>query len=215
MKTINGFVQAPHSIFETDKLTFKEKTLLLFIMERANRLGKIDKEFNISLKDLVLLGIDQKFVQRHRQKLIDLNLINYRKGIANGKSSIYCLNWEVINSLSNSGEEEEQPREDDKIEEQQESRTMGTCLGTIEELEKKSASKKRVQTTVSVPTQKSEARRNYEEYMEGPTGMDFNSQYRAIQEAMRTVDHRIPSTAQTQRSEIYKEEDFGFDEWVS
>lgn len=90
---------------------------------------------------------------------------------------------------------------------------MGTCLGTIEELERKSINKKG--TPIFETEEEREARRNYEEYMEGPSGMGLNSQYRAIQEAMRAVDHRIPSIAQTQRTEIYKEEDFGFDEWAS
>lgn len=152
MKITKGFAQIPHSILETDKLTFKEKFIMWALIDRANRFDKMKGEFNMSLGDFKEIGINRWLLEENRQKLIDLNLINYRKGIANGKSSTYSLNWEVINSLSNSveekeeaeieieekektdtvQEEEEQPREDKEIEEQQESGIMGNFIGTVE-----------------------------------------------------------------------------------
>lgn len=208
-----GYSKAPYTVWETDLLNNEEKYFLLSLIAKANSFGKEEEEFNLSFEEFKEMGFGRKPLERLRKRLIDLNLITYTRGynkFGEGKSSAYKLNWIDIDNLPKAEKVKKK-----EIEEQQESGIMGTCLGTIEELEEMSASKKRAQTTVSVPSQKSEARRNYEEYMEGPTGMDLDCQYRAIQEAMRAVDHRIPSTAQTQRTEIYKEEVFGFDEWAS
>ena len=217
MKISNGFVQLPHSIFETDKLNLSEKTLLIFIMERANRFGKGDKEFNLSLNDFKALGIKRWVLEQHRQKLIDLNLITYKKG-SSDKSSTYSLNIDNINNLTSS-EEKEKPVEAKaepiqgeqsiiEIDNTKKESDMGMCLGTIKEVE----DRKRIKVSQYISK---EAKQNYEAYT-NPIEPSINEMYKQMQADIRVAAYRQPSYYDMEfRETSENDEDLVGDDWYN
>lgn len=103
MKLVNGFSKMPHTIWETDKLTLNERALLAFIIDRGNKFNKEESEFTLSMEEFKKIGFEKRQIEKCRRKLIDLNLITYKRGHTK-VSSTYTINWEAIDNLSNNTE---------------------------------------------------------------------------------------------------------------
>ena len=104
MKISTGFSKMPHTIWETDKLTLNERALLAFIIDRANKFNKEENEFTLSMEEFKKIGFEKRKIEKCRKKLIDLNLITYKRGHTKVSSS-YSVNWFEISNLTSDKEE--------------------------------------------------------------------------------------------------------------
>lgn len=104
MKISTGFSKMPHTIWETDKLNLNERALLAFIIDRANKFNKEENEFTLSMEEFKKIGFEKRQIEKCRQKLIDLNLITYKRGHTKVSSS-YSVNWFEISNLTSDKEE--------------------------------------------------------------------------------------------------------------
>lgn len=85
-----GWSKTPHSVYDTDRLTFEEKAMLAFLIDRQNKFNT--DWFGFSDNDFIKAGYGRN-VSRwkpSRDKLIQLGLISYKK--QRGKKSQYKVN---------------------------------------------------------------------------------------------------------------------------
>ena len=87
-----GFTKVKHSVWEID-LNMEERYMLLYLLDCENKFNKKSDWFGLTDQDFINIGFgkDKEVLRKTRNSLIEMGIIQFKKG-SFGKKSSYLLN---------------------------------------------------------------------------------------------------------------------------